>query len=154
MEHESRINAALGKIVRNFNYLELNLGLCLRFLENPGDPEASHKYLNRVSTPQIIERLKKLLDECEHIPDTDEFDEWMVRTEEIRALRNYYIHATWEYLPLRKEAPLGFRIPPWRKESIQGRDQGIMRIEDLEADADRVELAFKEFMTIREKYSV
>lgn len=115
MEHESRINAALGKIVRNFNLLELNIGLCLRYLENPSAPNASHKFLNKAGMPQAIKRLKKLLDECELVPDTIEFDEWMVRTEKIRALRNYYVHAIWEYLPLRKEAPLGFRIPRGEK---------------------------------------
>lgn len=154
MDFESRINAALGQIVRSFNYLEMNLGLCLRFLENPDDISASHAYLNRAGMSQTIKRLKKLLDECEHIPDTLEYDEWMERAEEIRSLRNYYVHATWEYFSLHKEAPLRFWIPPWRKESIEGRAQGTMRIEDLEADANRVETAFNDFMAIRKKYRV
>lgn len=154
MDHESRINAALGKIVRNFNFLEMNLGLCLRFLENRSDPSASHSYLNKAGMTQIIKKLKRLLDECEHVPDTHEFNEWMARAETIRSLRNYYVHSTWEYIPLRKEAPLGFMIPPWRKESILGREEGVMRIEDLEADAKRVELVFQEFMKIRKKYGI
>ena len=154
MDHETRINTALGKILRNCNYLELNLGLCLRFLVSPSDPSASHSYLNRVGMPQAIKRLKNLLDECEHIPDTSEFQQWMKRAEEIRLLRNYYIHATWEYLPLLNDAPLGFRIPPWRKEVIRGSNHGTMQIEDLEADANRIEEAFNEFMAIRNKYGV
>jgi len=152
MEQELRINAALGKILRYFNYLELNLGLCLRSLENPGSPEDSHSYLNRAGLPQTIERLTQLLDECEHVPDTSEFQDWAKRAEESRLLRNYYAHATWEYLPLRNEAPLGFRIPPWRKELIKGNHRGTMRIEDLEADAYRIETTFNEFMKIRKKY--
>ena len=48
MDHESRVNIALGKILRNYNFLELNVGLCLRFLENPEDTSASHPYLNKV----------------------------------------------------------------------------------------------------------
>jgi len=154
MDHESRINAALGKILRNYNFLELNLGLCLRFLANPGAPDASHKYLTRTGLPQAIKRLKKLLDNCEHIQDTSEFQEWMERVEEIRSLRNYYIHATWEYMPLRVNAPLGFRVPPWRNEMIRDSDQGSMKIEDLEADANRIESVFNEFMIIRKKYGV
>lgn len=154
MDHESRINTALGKILRNFNFLELNLGLCLSFLENPSDPAVSHKYLNREGMPAIIKKLKNLIDECEHIPDSHEFQEWMVRAEEIRVLRNYYVHATWEYLPSRHDAPLAFRIPPWRKERIRGSDQGRMLIEDLEADAHRIEAVFNEFMAIRKKYGV
>jgi len=154
MNHESRINTALGKIVRNFNFLEMNLGLCVRFLINPHDLNESHRYLSKAGMSQTIKRLKKLLDKCEHIADTLEFDAWMMRAEEIRTLRNYYVHATWEYLPLREEAPLGFYLPPWRKDTIRGCEQGCMRIEDLEADAKRVESVFVEFMAIRKKYRV
>jgi hypothetical protein len=154
MNHESRINAALGKIVRNFNLLELNLGLCLRFLENRSDPCASHSFLKKAGMSQTIKKLKKILTACEHIPDIHEFEEWMVRAEEIRTLRNYYVHATWEYLPLRNETPLGFRMPPWRKETIRGEEEGLMHLEDLESDAKRVENVFKDFMRIRGKYKV
>jgi hypothetical protein len=63
-------------------------------------------------------------------------------------------NAIWEYLPLRKDAPLGFRIPPWREETIMGDNQGNMRIENLEADAARIEKVFNDFMAIRKKYGV
>ena len=103
---------------------------------------------------ETIERLKNLLAECEHIPDISAFEEWAKRAEEIRPLRNYYVHATWDYLPLRKESPLEFRIPPWRREQIQGRSQSSMQIEDLEADAERIEVIFDEFQSIRRLYGV
>ena len=154
MDPESRINAALGKILRNFNFLELNVGLCLRILENPDNPSESHRYLNKVGILEAITKLKRLIDKCEKISDTSEFHKWIEHAEEIRLLRNYYVHATWEYLPLRKDAPLGFRIPPWRKEKIMGDIQGNMRIEDLEADAERIEEVFNDFMAIRKKYGV
>lgn len=154
MDHELRINAALGKILRNYNFLELNLGLCLRFLENPNNPEASHKYLRRSNLPQIVKRLKKLLVECEHITDTNEFNEWINRSEDIRLLRNYYVHASWQYLPLNDDGKAKFSTPPWRKEKNKGDIEGRMRIKDLEADANRIEAAFKEFMEIRLKYKV
>ena len=154
MDYESRINAALGKILRNLNFLELNLGLCLRALAHPSNPSASHGLLKRAGMPETIERLKKLLAGCDHIPDISAFEEWATRAEEIRPLRNYYVHATWDYLPLRKGAPLEFRIPPWRTEHIEGRSQGEMRIEDLEADAEHIEAAFDEFQSIRRHYGV
>ena len=154
MDYEARINTALGKILRYFNFLELNLGLSLRALANPKDVEASHSLLKRLSMPETIKRLRKLLIECEHIPDIDAFEKWAVQAEEIRPLRNYYVHATWDYLPLRKDAPLEFRIPPWRTEMIKGKSQGAMRIEDLEADAERVKSVFEEFQSIRRLYGV
>jgi hypothetical protein len=154
VDYESRINTALGKILRYFNFLELNLGLCLRALAHPNDISASHGLLRRAGMPETINRLGKLLAECEHIPDISAFEKWAMRAEEIRPLRNYYVHATWDYLPLRKEAPLVFRIPPWRTEQIEGSSEGAMRIEDLEKDAKSIEAAFEEFMTIRRKYGV
>ncbi len=154
MGYQRRINAALGKILINYNLLEYNLGLCLRWLENPKKPSTSHKYLKKAGVPKIILRLKEKLDECEHVPDISEFEEWILRAEKIRHLRNYYVHATWEYLPLREKAPLEFIIPPWLTETINGNDQGAMRIEDLEADADRVEKVFNDFIKIRKKYGV
>lgn len=154
MDHESRINAALGKIVRNFNFLEMNLGLCIRCLKYRSNPSDSDKYLTRNGIINIVNDIKSVIEKCEHISDTSEFENWTESLEEIRNLRNYYVHATWEYIPLREEAPLEFAIPPWRKEKIQGRENGLMQIEDLEADAKRVELAFKRFTKIRKKYRI
>jgi len=104
--------------------------------------------------PETINRLRTLLAECEHIPDIYAFEKWAMLAEQVRPLRNYYIHATWDYLPLRKDAPLEFRIPPWRIEQIEGRSQGTMRIEDLEADAERIEAVFEEFQSVRRLYGV
>lgn len=154
VDNEARINAALGKIPRNFNFLELNLGLCLRALAHPNNPGDSHRFLKRPGMPGTIEKLGKLLAECAHIPDISAFEEWTMRAEEIRSLRNYYVHATWDYLPLREEAPLEFRIPPWRRGQIDGKSQGAIRIEDLEADAQRVEAVVDDFQSIRRKYGV
>lgn len=154
MDAESRINAALGKILRNFNFLELNLGLCLRLLENPDNPVESHDFLYKAGLPKILAKLKEHVDRCTHIKDVSEFHEWAERVEGVRKLRNYYVHGTWEYLPSRRNAPLGFRIPPWRTERILGNAEGNMRIEELEADAERIEQAFHDFTRIRRKLHI
>lgn len=104
--------------------------------------------------PDAIARLKELLAQCEHVKDIRSFEEWAMRAEEIRSLRNYYVHATWDYLPLKEEHPLVFRIPPWRSGQIEGKSEGEMRIEDLEEDAERVAAFFDEFRAIRRQYGV
>ena len=154
MDYESRINTALGKILRYFNFLELNLGLCLRALASPTDVNASHSLLRHLGMSGTINRLRTLLREYEHITDIDAFEKWAMNAEKIRPLRNYYVHATWEYLPRRKGGPLAFRIPPWRTEQIKGRSQGAMSLEDLEADAERVKTVFEEFRSVRRRYGV
>jgi len=153
-DYELRINAALGRILRNFNFLELNLGLCLRLLENPDKPGELYDYLRNTGIAKIIKRLQRVLGECEHISDTSKYDEWMEEVDRIRLLRNFYVHATWEYLPLRHDAPLGFRVPPWKEELIDGKCQGKMTIEDLEEEANSVETVFDNFMAIRKSYGV
>ena len=154
MDIESRINTALGKILRNYNLLELNIGLCLRSLENPDNPNKSHGYLKRAGMTGAIPRLMKLLERYEHISDTSDFEKWTATADKVRSVRNYYVHATWEYLPLCEAAPLGFRIPPWRNEKISGSPEGSMKIEDLEEQAKIVEDVFYDFMELRRKYRV
>ena len=154
MEHEVRINTSLGRILRSFNLLELNLGLCLRVLANTEDPTTLHTYLRKVGIQEIVAKLGELLDDCEHIPDSSAFKEWSSATEHVRHLRNFYVHATWDYTPLRKDMPLEFRIPPWLEGRMKTVSRGRMRIEDLENDAMCVESAFLEFMAIRNRYRV
>lgn len=149
-----RIDAALGKILRSFNLLELNVGLCLRYLASPGDPIALHSYLKRVGISEAVNRLKSLIDECDHLTDTRAFQSWMISIEEVRQLRNFYVHGTWECASCRDDAPLVFRMPPWRTEAIEGKQDRTMKIRDLEADADRIELVFIEFMRIRREYRI
>jgi len=154
MEYEIRIDNALGKILRNFNLLELNIGLCLRSLENPKKPEAAHAFLKKAGLPEKIKRLKSLIAHNNIRDDISEFEKWIGQADEVRQLRNFFAHAIWEYLPQMKDAPLQFSIPPWRTEGIDGEMRGKMTIEDIEGHAEKVETVFKEFMHIRKKYGI
>jgi len=154
MEYEVRINNALGKILRNFNFLELNIGLCLRFLQNPKKPEEAHAFLKKAGLPEEIQRLKSLIVQNNIHDDISEFEKWIMQADEVRQLRNYFAHAIWEYLPLVKDAPLQLNIPPWRAEGIDGKMRGKMTIEEIEGHAEKVETVFKQFMRIRKKYGI
>ncbi len=151
---EKRINESLGVILRNFNFLELNMGLCIRFLENVKEPERSHSKLARTSITEKLELLRSLLESKNLITDLEEFERWYKEVREARCIRNYYVHGTWEYLPLIKEKPLSFRLPPWRTETLKGETKVAMSLEQLEADANQIEKAFVNFMELRRKYNV
>ena len=153
-DYETRINAALGTVLRYFNLLELNLGLCIRFLENPKNPERSHPKLARSSIAEKLQRLKDLLVTGGLIKDQNEFDNWYKEVGDAKCVRNYYVHGTWEYLPLRRDAPLGFRIPPWRSECLRGESELTMRLSELEADAQQIQVVFEKFIALRRKYNV
>lgn len=155
MDYENRINTALGKILRNFNYLELNLGLRIRFIASSlGDKRDLTQYdgyLKRSGLPELTSRLKKLIDKCDHVPSSKEYKKWMQRAEKLRVLRNFYVHGTWEYVPNRKEGPLEFHLPPWRTEE---KDKTCMNLEDFERDAQLSEEIFIEFLNICKKYKI
>ncbi len=153
-DHELRINAALGKIIRNFNFLELNLGLSIRCLENPKNVEQSHPMLARTGFDKKLDKFKILVENLGVIKDKEEFDNWCQDAEEARRYRNYYVHGTWDYLPLIKDKPLGFHLPPWRKETLRGESIIRMSIDELESDAQKIEDANKNLMKLRNKYRV
>lgn len=150
----TRINMAIGRILRNFNFLELNLGLSIRQLQYPGEFERSHSWLARSSIQEKVARFSMLVRERGLVANEAELDSWCRSAIDTPSLRNFYTHGIWEYLPLRKEAPVSFRIPPWRQESIKGSRSPTMTLESLEADANAVEKVFEEFMRLRKSYGV
>ena len=152
--YEERINAVLGSILRNFNFLKLNLGLCIRFLENPKDPEKSHPKLARTSIQDKLDKLKQLLTDNDLIKNKPEFDAWYAEASEARSIRNYYVHGTWKHLPLRSGKPLGFRLPPWRTEHLRGEEAATMSLNELEEDAKNLQSVFEQFIKLRRKYGV
>ena len=151
---QERIDSALGKLLRNFNLLELNLGLCIRHLQHPGEVEKSHPFLARSSILEKVARFAKLVQERGLAVETEALEAWCRSVDETPSLRNFYVHGTWEYLPLRKDHPLSFRLPPWRPESLKGSSYPEMTLEDLEDDANSVEAILDEFLRLRENYGV
>ena len=154
IDPETRINIALGKVLRYFNFLELNLGFCIRSLENPEEPEQSHLELYQSSIKDKLKLFKDLLASQNLITDQEEFDTWYQEVGDARCIRNYYVHGTWEYLPLRSEKPLGFRIPPWRTEDLRGETKLSLSLDELEADAQQIQLVFEKFEALRRKYGI
>ena len=84
LDPETRINLALGKVLRYFNLFELNLGLCIRILKNPEDAEQSHSKLDRTSVMEKVQLLKDLLTTKDLIRDQEEFDMWHQEVEDAR----------------------------------------------------------------------
>ena len=151
---QERIDSALGKLLRNFNLLELNLGLCIRHLQHPGEVEKSHPFLTRSSILEKVTRFADLVQERGLAMETGALAAWCRSVDEAPSLRNFYVHGTWEYLPLRKDSPLSFRLPPWRTESLKGSTYPQMTLKDLEEDANAVEAILNDFFRLRESYGV
>ena len=154
---ETRIYVALGELLRHFNFLDLNLGLCLRHLENPDDPSKSNSRLRGMNTKKKLEQIHQLITTQENlkgISTDEEFMEWLQSADKCRAIRNFYIHGTWEYLPMDKKTPLRFQIPKWMKLDSKEGGEKLMTIKELESSVKEVEMVFNEFCRLRRKHGI
>ena len=74
--------------MQTFSYLELNLGLCIRWLVNRKDVKVAHPLLERLSTQQKLDVLKELIfykfanDKSEMISD---FGQWFNKAAKTKA---------------------------------------------------------------------
>ena len=150
---ETRINLAIGKLLRNFNFLELNLGYCIRYLQYGQEAERAHPWLARSSIQEKVIRFAELLREQSQRVNDQDLDSWCQRAAKARLLRNFYAHCIWRYLP-RAEPVVELAIPPWRKELVNDSYWVHMTLESLETDADEVEAIFRDFNALRKKYRV
>lgn len=153
----ARFERALVRLIQNFNYLDLNVGLCLSHLLNPGKAEDSYPLLAKMTTEKRFSRLKKLFDEDGGLAVKEaqvDFSEWYQNAMKVRNIRNRYLHGCWELLPLRTQTPVSLRSPPWMKEKLGSSFHETMSIEELETVADEVGSAFNELMRLRKKYRV
>ena len=152
LDPEPRINSALGELLRSFNFLDLNLGLCISHLENPGEPQKSHTSLANMSTHRKVQRLHTLIEQGEYIASgkrRSAYDKWHESTNHCRLIRNFYVHGVWEYLPMRSHDPLGFRVPPWMKHTLGVESEKTMSLVEFEDSVAKVTAVYKGFMEIR-----
>jgi hypothetical protein len=158
---ESRFYIALGRYMQTFSYLELNLGLCIRFLVNRKDPQAAHPLLERLSTQQKLDVLKELIfykyanDKSKMISD---FGQWFKKAAKTKASRNRYVHGVWELVPHLKETPIRFRPISWAAgtgKPMQTKDEvQYIALSDFEKIVAEMNAIFREFSELREKYGI
>jgi hypothetical protein len=152
---ELQLSDAIFRLLKYFNLLEENVGLCISYLANPADPKATYKYLGEKSAKQKIDWLRDLLSGSELVDDKGlrEFQEWCERAKRARSIRNPYVHGHWEYLPKRSEKPVGFRAPAWKRNK-PGHESVEMTLDDLEAIVGEMKSIFDELVKFREKYHI
>ena len=156
-EAKIRFSLALVRLLNTYNYLDLNLGLSIRFLENPSNPEASDKKLANMTTEQKLVLWQSLLVKGEWVTTPEqlsELEDWAKRANTSRHTRNRYVHGRWQILPLRQEKPVGLAVPPWWKDKTDAEVTDYMSLDELESVADEMEDMFKEFNQLRNKHNI
>ncbi len=153
----ARFEKALVSLIRSFNYLDTNIGLCISHLSHPSNPSGAYPALAKMTPEKRVERLKMLLETKETAVKKKVLEElaiWYKKAANVRNIRNRYVHGNWEYLPLRHREPVGVSAPPWMKEKLGSLANETMSLEQLELVASEVETVFQEFMQLRRKYGV
>jgi len=154
---EVRFTSALARLLKYFNLLEENIGLCIAHLVNSSNPKASYPLLARMTAEQKMDRLREIFVSGEVIADNVsilEFEEWFELAARARSIRNRYVHGHWEYLPMRSQKPVGVRAPAWMREKLGHEAEETMSLTDLEAVVDEMESVFDGFMRIRKKHGL
>ena len=157
MDPETRIHVALGKILRYYNFLDTNLGLCIRFVKKPKDPALFHPQLAKMGMHEKLECFQKLVatnEKLSSVAKDPDFSQWIDSASNARAARNLYVHGTWEYLPIRAEKPLCFRLPVWMKRISRDYFEPALTLEELEIAADEMRAVFETFMHLRKKHGI
>ncbi|AMK78012.1 MULTISPECIES: hypothetical protein [Methylomonas] len=155
----ARFEKAIFKLLRSFNYIDLNIGLLIASIPGPLPRDEIVKKLSSKSFDKKMKWFKSLLKEDPlHLyigkKGVSEFEEWFLQAHEVRELRNRYVHATWNFYPMRKGSPVSISSPEWMKHILGDELEEAMSLDELESKAARVEMVFRDFNQLRKKYNV
>lgn len=152
---EAALSIAVLRLLKWFNYLELNLGLSLSSLINEAAPKETYGAISNMSLEKKLGKFIKLVEADERL-NTERIDlqEWVDRTNRARYVRNSFVHGSWEILPLRSNEPIKLRLPPWIAEDKSEYGRRGLTIQDVEQAADEMGQVFGQFMHIRKRLGV
>lgn len=157
LDPNTRFEKALVRLIRDFNYLDTNVGLCIAHLLYPSDPTKAYSALARMTAEKRIARLEQLLDDRDIKVSKkvrSQLIAWYEDAALVRGIRNRYVHGNWEFLPLRHDKPVGVFAPPWMSEQLGVLAHETMDLAQLELIADKVKAVLNEFMRLRRQLGV
>jgi len=153
----ARFEKAMFNLLRSFNFIDHNLGMCISFLAKHLSPENADNKLSNMSFNQRMKWFEKLMTESElgiSEKAKNDFTDWLSHADEARKLRNVYVHAVWRFNPMKIGKPVSISSPPWMREKL-GDDMHLeMSLDELESRAIIVEKVFKNFINIRDKHKI
>jgi len=144
-----KFNGLLVDYLNTFNLLELNVGLCVRFLSSL-DTEDANKKLEKMSFEKKLEQLLDLTAS----ENGSEIHKWCEEAHAKRHERNMYMHGQWEFFPHLDES-VEFSIAPWVKEKYSsiypGNRFSLQKLESIVLD---IKASFQQLMLLRRKYGI
>lgn len=90
----------LGHILFELSRLELNLGLCIAWFNDGADIEGQSKKYNTKGLGEKLEAVRKQLElkrssEVLNANAIDAWQRWLERADQVRDLRNNFVHGRW-----------------------------------------------------------
>jgi hypothetical protein len=155
----ARFEKAIFNLLRNFNFIDVDVGLLISTIAVPPFSPEIYKKLSRKTFDQRMKWFRKLLKSPEmrqRLGDngTSEFETWFLRAHNARELRNRYVHGIWRFYQKRVGSPVSISFPIWMKDILGGELEEAMSLDELEAKAVMVEDVLKDFIRIRNKYHI
>ena len=150
MESKNKFNSLLVEYLNIFNFIELNVGLCIRLISELSAEEMNSK-IEKLSFEKKIELLLKL---TSGESDKKDLHEWCVEAHEKRHERNMYMHGQWCFFPHLEEG-VEFLIAPWVKEKYAALYPGPrFTLHKLECIVNDIKGCFNKFNKLRIKYGI
>ena len=145
----NKFNGLLVDYLNTFNYLELNVGLCIRHLSDLDTFQADKK-LERMA----FEKKLKWLLEISSEEVRDDLHEWCKEAHAKRHERNMYMHGQWAFFP-HLEKGVEFHIAPWIREKYENVYPGSrFTLKNLENIVLDIKSCFKQLQSLRRKYGI
>jgi len=145
-----KFNSLLVEYLNTFNYIELNVGLCIRYLSGLDTQNMDNK-ISKMSFDKKIKYLLKLASDNDNRKD---LYSWCEEVNDKRHERNMYMHGQWNYIPC-FEKGVEFSIAPWTREKYAdvypGRRFTLDKLEEIVSD---IKTCFKQFNKLRTKYGI
>ena len=150
MESKNKFNSLLVEYFNTFNYIELNVGLCIRFLSGLSYEEMNSK-IEKLNFAKKIEILLKL---TSAELDKKDLHEWCIEAHKKRHERNMYMHGQWHFIPHLEEG-VEFSIAPWVQKKYAALYPGQrIALHKLECIVDDIKSCFDQFNRLRTKYGI
>jgi hypothetical protein len=147
---KNKFNSLLVEYLNTFNIIELNVGLCIRYLSGLDIQNMDNK-ISKMSCESKIEYLLKLTSSDD---DKKDIYTWCQKAHEKRHERNMYMHGQWRFIP-HLEENVELRIAPWvvekYKDIYPGTRITLQNLEDIVLD---IKDCFKQFNVLRTKHGI
>ena len=149
---EQQFAILLFRLHQNINLLDLNLGLSIRYMENPNDVDRSHTWLANSTLASKVEKFLELVGRDKK--SAPELAAWHDAARKARCDRNVFTHAYWDFLPLDVETPIHLQTTPWQSKEVVADIPRKMSLADFEIFVAKVEDVFERFTKLRGKLNV